>query len=73
MGTNMAGNPKISAKEHARFYNITELSEYLGVKVNTLYSWISEKRIPYIKVGRLVRFDKNKIEEWLATHSFEVV
>ncbi|MFA6635709.1 MAG: helix-turn-helix domain-containing protein [Candidatus Omnitrophota bacterium] len=52
--------------------NIHELAEILGVSVNTIYSWISQRKIPYIKVGRLVRFDRNKINEWLETHSVPV-
>ncbi|MFH1519231.1 MAG: helix-turn-helix domain-containing protein [Candidatus Omnitrophota bacterium] len=48
-----------------RFISIKELSEYLGVKVNTLYSWVSMKKIPYTKMGGLVRFDLKKIDEWV--------
>lgn len=52
--------------------DIQELSEMLGVSVNTIYSWISQRKIPYIKVGRLVRFDVDKVEKWLENHSVEV-
>ncbi|MBF0252548.1 MAG: helix-turn-helix domain-containing protein [Candidatus Omnitrophica bacterium] len=52
--------------------NIEELSDMLDVSVNTLYSWINQRKIPYIKVGRLVRFDVNKIEEWLESRSVGV-
>ena len=42
-----------------------EASEYLGIKKNTLYEWIIQKKIPYIKVGRLVKFRKEDLENWL--------
>ena len=43
-----------------------ELSALLGVKTGTLYSWVSRKRIPHIRLsGRLVRFDPNVITLWL--------
>ena len=42
-----------------------ELSDYLGVSLNTIRSWVWMKRIPYLKLGRLVRFDMNTIEAWL--------
>jgi len=35
--------------------NVKQLSESTGLSVFTLYSWINQKRIPYVKVGRLVR------------------
>ncbi len=43
--------------------NVKQLSESTGLSVFTLYSWINQKRIPYVKVGRLVRFDQKKIEK----------
>lgn len=49
-----------------RFMNIHELSEFLGVCVNTIYSWGSQRKIPFVKVGRLLRFDRQKIEAWLS-------
>ncbi|MFC1599234.1 helix-turn-helix domain-containing protein [Candidatus Omnitrophota bacterium] len=54
-----------------RYLGIKELSEYLGVKTRTVYSWISEQKIPYVKVGRLVRFELRKIDEWLDNNSVE--
>ena len=54
-----------------RCLGIKGVSEYLGVTVNTLYSWVCQKRIPYIKVGRLVRFDMDKIQKWLELNTVE--
>ena len=48
-----------------RFLGINELSEYLGITKGTLYVWTCHKRIPYLKVGRLVKFDLREIETWL--------
>ena len=46
--------------------DIAELSRQLGVTINTLYSWVNQRRIPYVKVGRLVKFDQKDIEAWIA-------
>jgi len=48
-----------------RLININELSELIGLSVNTLYSWVSQQRIPYYKIGSTVRFDISEIGEWL--------
>jgi len=37
----------------------------LGVTKNTLYAWVSQKRIPYVKIGRLVKFDRDDIDAWV--------
>ena len=55
-----------------RFLGIKELSEYLGIAVGTIYVWICHRKIPYVKVGRLVKFDMRKIEKWLEETSVEV-
>lgn len=48
-----------------RLIGIRELSEYLGVSKNTVYSWVYHDKIPYSKVGRLLRFDLSKIDLWI--------
>jgi len=47
------------------FMDIRELSEYLKIKTSTLYAWVSQKRIPYIKIGGLIRFRKEEIDPWV--------
>ena len=49
-----------------------DLAEYLNISIETIYSWTSMKQIPYYKVGRLVRFDLDEIDKWLAGRKQEV-
>ena len=56
-----------------RFLSIKELSIYLGVAEGTIYDWVCYKKIPYTKVGRLVRFEKVKIDAWLLEKTVEAV
>lgn len=46
-----------------------QVSELLEVKTSTVYDWVYRDVIPYIKLGRLVRFKKTDIFHWLDTHS----
>jgi len=48
-----------------RFIGIEDLAQYLDISTNTIRSWVWMRQIPYVKVGRLVKFDLNEIEEWL--------
>jgi len=54
-----------------KLLEIKELSAYLGVKVNTLYSWVNQQKIPYVKINRLVRFEIQRIDEWLEKKAVE--
>ena len=42
-----------------------ETADFLGISKNTLYEWIVQKRIPHLKVGRLVKFRREELDEWL--------
>ena len=42
-----------------------ELSEWLRIKESTIRKWVCYDRIPYLKVGRLVVFQKEDIQLWL--------
>jgi excisionase family DNA binding protein len=44
---------------------IDQLAERLGVSTRHIRRLIAEKRVPYLKVGWLVRFDPNEIAQWL--------
>jgi len=41
-----------------------QCAAFLQVEVNTLYVMKSQGRIPYRKVGHLLRFDFDEIVEW---------
>jgi len=48
-----------------RLLNIKETSEYLGIKKNTLYCWVSQKKIPYVKLGRKTLFDIEDLNKFI--------
>ena len=47
--------------------NREQAARYLGVEKETLAIWACEKRydLPYIKVGRLVRYKTSDLDEFL--------
>lgn len=48
-----------------RLINIRQASQLLSVSVSTLYGWIWQRRIPFVKVGRAVRFDVKDLEQFI--------
>jgi excisionase family DNA binding protein len=45
--------------------DINELSRRLSIAKGTLYNWVYQRRIPYVKAGRCLRFDADKVFESL--------
>ena len=54
-----------------RLININELSELTGLSMSTLYSWVSQRRIPFVKCGRLTKFDLERINDWIEESSVD--
>ena len=52
--------------------SIQQAAEYLGITVGTIYQWRSQHKIPYIKVGRRVKFKKEQLDQWLTERTVQV-
>lgn len=50
---------------HERWFSVDEIAAYLGIKSATVYKWIDRKNMPAHKVGRLWKFRKEEIDEWV--------
>ena len=52
-----------------RLLDIQDVATYTGLSVHTLYTMVSQRRIPYVKIGRLTKFDRHELDKWIAGHS----
>ncbi len=52
-----------------RLISIQEAAAYTDLSVHTLYTMVSQRRIPYVKVGRLTKFDVGLLDEWIAKNT----
>jgi excisionase family DNA binding protein len=48
-----------------RWLSVDEIAAYLGIKRDTVYRWISEKRMPAHRLGRLWKFRSEEVDEWV--------
>ena len=49
-----------------RFVNSKELAVYLGLSPNTIKVWVYQKRLPFKRFGRLIKFDIREIDKTIA-------
>ena len=42
-----------------------QAAAYLGCTPDTLRVWVSKRKVPFIKVGRLTRFRQKDLDEFL--------
>ncbi len=50
--------------DEGRLLSKKEIAVYLGISVKTIDKMVFYDEIPYLKVGRLVRFEKDKVLAW---------
>ncbi len=60
-----ANEPKPFFAPHERTWDFAEAAEYLGCTEGTLKVWTSKRRVPHIKVGRLTRFRKCDLDNYM--------
>ena len=56
-----------------RFLNVKEAAEYLGLATSTLYTMVSQQRIPYTKMGRRTKFEQKELDRWTDSHSVKPI
>jgi excisionase family DNA binding protein len=52
-----------------RLLTIHEVAIYTGLAVSTLYTMVSQRRIPFVKMGRLTKFDSRTLDVWIEKNS----
>lgn len=50
---------------NGRLMDIKEAGEYLRLKVSTLYQLCMKRKIPIVKIGRLSRFRKADLDDFI--------
>jgi excisionase family DNA binding protein len=63
--------PQAAATRPTQLVNVNEASRFLAVSPSTLYGWVWQRRIPFVKVGRAVRFDMADLERFVTQNRIE--
>ncbi len=48
-----------------RWLSVDEIAAYIGIKRDTVYKWIGDKNMPAHRIGRLWKFKKDEVDEWV--------
>jgi excisionase family DNA binding protein len=56
-----------------RLLNVEEAAGYLGLKVDTGYKKARLRELPFVKVGRALRFDKQALDRLIEAHTIKTI
>jgi excisionase family DNA binding protein len=48
-----------------RWLSVDEIAAHLGVQRDTIYGWITTRGLPAHRVGRLWKFNRAEVDEWV--------
>jgi len=48
-----------------RWLSVEEIASYLGVSKDTIYIWISNRKFPAHRVGKLWKFKAEEVDQWV--------
>lgn len=67
----------ISQKEiymnHKEWITIKELEEIYNIGISAQAKLRMNRKIPYSKIGKFVRYNTNEINKWLSSHNVEMI
>jgi len=52
--------------------SLDELSAYISVPKSTIYTWTHQKKIPHVKIGRSLKFERREIDYWVENRRVDV-
>jgi excisionase family DNA binding protein len=48
-----------------RTWSNDEAAAYIGCTPQTLRVWVSRRKVPFVRIGRLVRFRRHDLDVWM--------
>ena len=61
----MQSNPPRSWSEERQLKDVGWLAKLLGVSKSWVYQQVEAGKLPVVRIGALVRFDRRAIERWM--------
>lgn len=63
-------SPETLESSEVKLINIRQCARYTGLSHFTVYTLVSQRRIPFVKLGRRTMFNRCEIDKWIAKNSF---
>ena len=51
---------------------VDDAAKFLAVSKSTLYGWVYQRRIPFVKVGGALRFELTELQKFIQSNRFHV-
>lgn len=62
----------MQTKTESGLITVQDAAKFLAVSISTLYGWVYQRRIPFVKVGRALRFELAELQKFIQSNRFSV-
>jgi excisionase family DNA binding protein len=63
---------KMQSRSESGLMTVQDAAKFLAVSTSTLYGWVYLRRIPFVKVGRALRFELAELQNFIQSNRFTV-
>lgn len=53
-------------------WDATQLADHLGVSPRFVRRLVEERRVPFLKIGKFIRFDQREVAAWLRARRVDI-
>jgi excisionase family DNA binding protein len=61
----------MDTKTETGLITVQDAATFLAVSTSTLYGWVYQRRIPFVKVGRALRFEVAELKKFIHANRFQ--
>jgi excisionase family DNA binding protein len=60
----------MQSRSEGGLLKVQDAAKFLAVSTSTLYGWVYLRRIPFVKVGRALRFEPAELQKFIQSNRF---
>jgi len=61
---------QMQSRNETGLLTVQDAAKFLAVSTSTLYGWVWQRRIPFVKVGRALRFELPELQKFIQANRF---
>ena len=61
----------MESRSESALITVQDAAKFLAVSTSTLYGWVWQRRIPFVKVGRALRFEQAELQKFIQANRFQ--
>jgi excisionase family DNA binding protein len=61
----------MQSKAETGLITVQDAAKFLAVSTTTLYGWVYQRGIPFVKVGRALRFELAELQKFVQANRFQ--